>query len=307
MEYIRNTTNIEITAPTAITLGKFDGLHTGHQYLFEHLYEKGAQGYQTVVFTFDRPPRDEIEHCEHDVLSTTKEKEYLFRKAGVDYLIEFPFTRQVMEMEAEDFIRFLVEKLSMKVVIIGTDFRFGHNRRGDYKMLEEFSKIYDYRVLVVSKKQYQGQDISSSLIRKEITAGNIDVANQLLGYDYFLHGEVLYGNQIGRTIGIPTINLIPQREKKLPPFGVYAVSIQLDGEEYLGIGNVGVKPTIEGKSPAGVEVFIFDFNREIYGKNVKVSFCHWIRPEQKFFSLEDLKHQIEDDIIAARTYFGLSC
>jgi len=303
MIYLKNTTDIVIPYETAITLGKFDGLHMGHQYLFECLYEKKKFGLKTVVFTFDRPPRNEIEHCEHDVLSTTEEKEYLFEHSGVDYLIEFPFTKQVMEMEAEDFIAFLAKKLSMKAVIVGTDFRFGHNRRGDYHMLQKFSDIYGYDVYVVNKKQYMGEDISSSFIRREISAGRIETANELLGYYYFLQGEVLYGNQIGRTIGFPTINLIPQKEKKLPPFGVYAVLVEVDGVKHKGIANVGVKPTIGRQNPAGVETFIFDFDRELYGKTVKVYFLHCIRREQKFDSINKLKEQINVDLENTKDYF----
>lgn len=305
MKYFRNTTDIVISQPTAITLGKFDGLHTGHQYLFECLYERKKDGLKTVVFTFDKPPRDEIEHCEHDVLSTTEEKAYLFERSGVDYFVEFPFNKEVMEMEAEDFIAFLVEKLFMKAVVVGNDFRFGHNRRGDYRMLQEYGKRYGYETRVVNKKQYNNEDISSSLIRKEITAGNIELANELLGYSYFVKGEVRYGNQIGRTIGFPTINLIPQKEKKLPPFGVYAVEVEIGDECYKGIANVGVKPTIDKPSEAGAETHIFGFDGDLYGKMVKVSFLHWIRPEQKFANIEELKEQINKDMTEVLEYFGL--
>lgn len=306
MEYIRNTTNIEIPYATAITLGKFDGLHTGHQYLFECLYKRKEENLKTVVFTFDRPPRNEIEHCEHDVLSTTEEKAYLFEQSGVDYFVEFPFTKEVMEMEAEDFILFLYQKLSMRVVIVGTDFRFGHNRRGDYHMLQQFGKQYGFEVQVVEKKQYKGEDISSSLIRQEISAGRLEIANELLGYPYFVSGEVLYGNQIGRKIGFPTVNLVPQQEKKLPPFGVYAVSVEINKVKYNAIANVGVKPTIDKISPAGVEAYIFDFDGDLYGKNIKVSFLHCVRKELHFQSLEDLKQQINTDINNVLNYFKSS-
>ncbi len=303
MKYFRNTTNIEIPFATAITLGKFDGLHTGHQYLFEHLYKRKQDGLKTVVFTFDRPPRDEIEHCQHDVLSTTEEKAYLFEKSGVDYFIEFPFNKEVMLMEGEDFVRFLVNKLSMKAVIVGNDFRFGHNRRGDYHMLQQMGEEYGFEVQVVDKKKYNGQDVSSSLIREEISEGHMDIAKELLGYPYFIQGTVQYGNQIGRKIGFPTINLIPQKEKKLPPFGVYAVYVEIGKEVYKGISNVGVKPTIDKPTVAGAETYIFDFGQDVYGKNVKVSFLHWIRPEMKFQSVDELKKQIERDIDDVEEYF----
>lgn len=303
MEYFRNTTDIRITQDTAITLGKFDGLHTGHQYLLEHLNKRKKDGLKTVIFTFDRPPRNEIEHCEHDVLSTIEEKEYIFSASGIDYLIEFPFNRQVMCMEAEDFIQFLAEKLSMKAVIVGSDFRFGYKRRGDYEMLQKFSEKYGYQVEVVEKKKYMGEDISSTFVRREISEGRIEIANELLGYSYFLQGEILHGNQIGRKIGIPTINLIPPREKKLPPFGVYAALIELDNRTYKGIANVGVKPTVGQKSPAGVETHIFDFNENIYGHEARVRFLHWVRPEKKFDSFEALTTQINEDIQDTKKYF----
>ena len=303
MKYFKNTTDIKISEATAVTLGKFDGLHSGHQYLFECLYEKKEDGLKTVVFTFDKPPRDEIEHCKHDVLSTTEEKAYLFEQSGVDYFVEFPFTKDVMEMEAEDFISYLVSHLSMKAVVVGTDFRFGHHRRGDYKMLLEQGERLGFKTYVVDKKQYMGQDISSSLIREKLSEGNLEVANELLGYPYFIKGEVKYGNQIGRTIGFPTINLVPEKEKKLPTFGVYAVDIEIEGKKYFGISNVGVKPTINKVSDAGAETFIFDFNEDLYGKKVKVSFLHFIRGEKKFQNIDELKIQIDADIKEVREYF----
>lgn len=303
MKYIRNTVDFQIEEDTVISLGKFDGIHRGHELLMERLAEKKREGLKAAIFTFDIPPRRNVQHVEAKVLTTNEEKMHIFEEMGIDYLIECPFTEEVMHMEPEDFIRMLVERLHVKCIVAGEDFRFGHNRRGDYRMLQEYAGKFGYEALILKKMKEDARDISSTFVREEIAAGNIEKANHLLGYRYFVKGMVKHGNQIGRTIGIPTINLIPPEEKLLPPFGVYVSEVVIGEERYQGVTNVGCKPTIEGNNPVGVETYLLDFHENVYDRIVTVEFISKIRAEHKFENIEALKEQMENDIAYAEAYF----
>ena len=303
MIYIKNTTDFEIMEPTVISLGKFDGIHRGHEVLMEKLSEKKENGWKAAIFTFDIPPRKNVEHVETKVLTTNEEKSHLFEVMGIDYLVECPFTKEIMCMEPEDFIRMLVTKLSVKCIVAGKDFHFGHNRRGDYQMLIKYAEIYGYEAVILPKIQEDDRDISSTYVREEILAGNIEKANHLLGYHYFVQGAVKHGNRIGRTIGIPTINLIPSEEKLLPPFGVYVTEVYIEEKKYHGVTNVGCKPTIKGDHPVGVETHLLDFKEDVYDQVVTVEFLKRVRPEKKFGGMEELKEQMVNDIAFARNFF----
>ncbi len=305
MIYLRGTTEFQIEEPTVMTFGKFDGIHRGHKMLLDTLLDKKKDDYKAVVFTFDIPPRKEVSNDEGAVLTTNEEKLHIFENLGIDYVVECPFTAEIRNMEAVDFIKMIVDKLHVKFMVVGTDFHFGHNRTGDYKLLMEYAEVFGYEVQVVEKMQCDGRDISSTFVREEIKAGNIEKANELLGVPYFIQGIVEHGNQIGRTIGFPTINLIPEEEKLLPPFGVYVTKVFIGGEEYCGVTNVGRKPTIEGDNPIGVETNVLDFSDDVYNSTVEVEFLHGIRGETKFESIDALKAQLQQDIKIARIYFGL--
>ena len=198
-------------------------------------------------------------------------------------------------MEAEDFISMVSKRFNVKCFVAGTDCRFGHNRVGDHLMLEKLALKYGYECKVVKKLQYEGEDISSTRIRNLLEEGNLEKANILLGYPYFVMGEIKDGRKLGRTIGFPTINLIPEKDKLLPPNGVYATKIVIDDVTYRGMTNVGYKPTVEGKNLLGIETNIFDFHEDVYGKTALVRFEKFMRPEKKFPSLEALRNAIEQD------------
>lgn len=303
MQYIKGTTEFHIEEDTVISLGKFDGIHRGHELLMDYLLQKKALGKKVVVFTFDIPPRKTVYGEEKvKVLTTNEEKMHLFEHMGVDYLIECPFVPEIMHMEPEDFIKMIVEQLHVKAIVSGKDFRFGHNRRGDYKLLEDYAPVFGYEVEVVEKVKEDGSDISSTRIRKEVENGNIEKANHLLGYRFFVQGEIVHGRQIGRTIQVPTINVIPSEEKLLPPFGVYVTENQIGAESYFGITNVGCKPTIEGDNPVGVETHLLEFSNDVYGAFVKTEFIKRVRPEMKFPSVEALREQLMQDIGYAKNY-----
>lgn len=302
MEYIRGTTSIRIQEPTVISLGKFDGLHMGHKLLLTEMLRKKQDGLAAVMFTFDIPPKVLVEGGQSGVLTTNAEKEAVFSRTGIDYLIEYPFTHRVRSMEPEDFVRMLAERLNVKCIVAGRDFHFGHNRSGDYKTLERLAPIYGYETIIVEKKQYENRDISSTFIREEIKAGHMERANMLLGYEYFIRGTVVHGRRIGHELGFATVNLLPPAEKLLPPFGVYASRVMIGGRWRNGISNVGRKPTIEGENPVGIETHIFDFQEDLYGKEIDVALLSFLRSERKFNSLTELKAQMTRDVEAGSLY-----
>ena len=304
MKYIRQTLDFLIEESTVVTLGKFDGLHRGHELLMQKLMEVSKEkNYASVVFTFDIPPKSKVDDVSCKVLTTNEEKQHVFEISGVDYLIECPFTQEVMCMEPKAFIEWIVTRLHMKCVVVGDDFRFGHNRQGDYRTLLECEKEYGYKTIVVKKMQEDGRDISSTFVREEIAKGNIQKANHLLGYEYFVKSHVIHGNRIGRTIGIPTINMQFSKEKLLPPNGVYVSKVTIDDNTYMGVTNVGSKPTVSESGVVGVETYIIDFCQDVYDKTVVVSFLEFIRAEKKFASIEELKQQMLSDIAFTKNYY----
>lgn len=307
MKYIKNTTDFYISEETAVSLGKFDGIHRGHECLLRYLKEKKKDGLLSLVFTFDIPPARGIGAGEPVKEITTKEEKLsLFEKHGVDYVLECPFTPEIRHMEPEDFVDMLARRLNVKSIAVGTDFRYGYNRRGDYRLLQELSSIYGYKVMVMDKVKEGGTDISSTRVREEIAAGRIERANELLGYRYFMQGVVAHGNAMGGAVlGVPTANLVIPEEKLLPPFGVYATRTTICGQEkqYFGITNVGAKPTVSGNNPVGAETHLFNFEGDIYGQVIKVEFDTMERTEQKFSSLEALKRQLLQDIQFGVNYY----
>ena len=308
MEYIKQSMTFEIEGPTVLSLGKFYGLHRGHELMMEYMREKKQeqQNLKAAVFTFDVPPSEQTQNLQMQVLTTSQEKARLFEENGIDYLIECPFTREIMCMEPEEFIERIVKNLHVKDIVVGTDFRFGYKRRGDYQMLKQYAPQYGYQLKVMPKMQEEGRDISSTYIREEIAAGHIEKAHRLLGYPFFVEGNVLHGRKLGKAVlGIPTINLIPPSEKLLPPMGVYVTSTEYAGKHYPGITNVGCKPTIQGENPIGVETHLFDISEDMYGRMVRVSFLKRVRPEQRFDSLDALKAQMEQDIQYGKVYFDI--
>ena len=301
MKYITKTLDFKIEEPTAVTLGKFDGLHRGHELLM-HTVQECKEMYQvaSVAFTFDIPPRNKVEEIVANVLTTNDEKQYIFEKQGIDYLIECPFTSEVMSMEHKDFIAWIATSLNMKYVVVGDDFRFGHKRAGDYHTLQEYETVYGYKTIVLDKLKDSNRDISSTYVREKIADGNIRKANELLGYHYFIKSEILHGKKLGRRIGMPTINMILPEHKLLPPNGVYVTEVLVEGKTYMGVTNVGCKPTVSEERIVGVETYIDNFNQDLYGEKIVVSFLEFIRPQMKFASIEELKAQMASDIQVAR-------
>ncbi len=305
MIYSTQVPRLEEGIRSAVTLGKFDGLHRGHQKLIQHIKEEQSQGMKAVVFTFDVPPRARILHTPPKFLLTYEERRELAEGMGIDILAECPFTDQLMHMEPEAFVKeYLVDRLHAAYLAVGVDFRFGYQRQGTPKLLQEFGKKYGFVTEIVEKEKLGDRDISSTYVREELEKGNMEKVNELLGYPYFTRGEIVHGRQLGRTIGIPTANLIPPPIKKVPPKGVYITKSVIDGQIYQGITNVGYKPTVK-ENFLGVETYLFSCNRDLYGQEAEVRFYRYLRPEVKFSSIQELKKQMERDIEKGREYFTL--
>lgn len=281
---------------TAVTLGKFDGIHLGHRRLVsEILKSRSENGYETVLFSFD------TSNISNQMSVTTKkERMLLCEEAGIDNVIFYPVNKITMAMKPEIFIKdVIVNRLGAKVVVTGGDFCFGNGRSGNVEMLAKYAACYGYRLIVVDSVMQNGEKVSSSNIKECIGQGKIEQANRMLGYSYFVYGKVVKGNQIGRTIDTKTVNVFPEKNKVLMPNGVYKTNIIIDGEKYKSITNVGECPTVRNNREITVETHVFDFNREIYDSYVKIEFEKYIREERKFLNLEDLKRQILLDISQA--------
>lgn len=296
MQYVRGIENYTCENSTAITLGKFDGLHKGHQKLIKQVEKYANEEIKSVVFSFDMLPFFEKIGKQKHVLMTRKEK-YLCLEDRVDYLIDCPFVERIYTMEAERFIKeILIRKFHAKYVVVGTDFRFGYQKKGDINLLEKYQQQYGYKLIVIEKQKYAGREISSTFIKEEVREGHMERVQELLGYPYTIEGVVEFGEQLGRKLGFPTMNIIPVKEKLLVPNGVYASSVILEGKEYKGISNVGCKPTVSDKGMNLVETFLFDYTGNAYGKEIQVRLYKFIRKEKVFSSIEELKKQMCLDI-----------
>ncbi len=279
---------------TAVCIGKFDGLHSGHQLLLDSIRE--SVDLTKVLFTF------RFSDSKH--IYSSEEKRYLAEKLGIEVYIDRPFDEELSHMKPQAFLEdILIRQCGAKVISVGEDFRFGYKRQGDVAFLKKYSSVYGYELKVFPKKKMCGEPVSSTRIREKLEKGSIETVNQLLGHPYFIYGEVCRGNQIGRTIQMPTVNQLPEQEKLLPPYGVYASRIHTQYGEYIGVTNVGVKPTIPGENRVGVETYIMDFDREIYGEMICVELFAFLRGERKFSGLDTLKIQLEEDKKNAYLFF----
>ena len=278
---------------TAVALGKFDGFHRGHQLLLQQV-----RAWQQTGLTFS-PAGRQIGSAKH--IDSQEEKLRLAEHTGVQILLEYPFSETFAAMSPEAFVRtILVGQLGVKAVAVGSDFRFGSHRAGDARQLQALGEQYQFQVKIFDKLREENVDISSSVIRNAIEAGNMERVTACLGRGYTISGTVVHGQRLGHTIGIPTANQTVPEDKLTPPYGVYAARIHYGQELYYGIANLGCKPTVSEKAKVGLETYIFDFNQDIYGEYLEVELCHFLRAEQKFDTLDALVTQMQTDIERAK-------
>ena len=288
---------------TVVCLGKFDGIHKGHRLLIETIKSYKSQGLETVVFNFALHPYTLFSKGDAKLIDTMEEKVEKLESLGVDTLVSFPFTQETANIEAVDFIKeILVKKIDAKVIVVGKDCHFGRKRQGDVQLLREYAEKYNYKVVALEKLLVDDQLVSSTRVRKKIQKGYMETVTKLLGVPYAVKGEVLHGKQLGRTIGMPTINQAVSENKILPPKGVYVSRVYLENGIYGGITNLGTKPTVSGENQIGVETHIFDFDGDLYGKIVKTELLYYVRGEQKFNTLEELKTQMHKDMEFGKKY-----
>jgi riboflavin kinase/FMN adenylyltransferase len=300
MQVHRNIEELPAFRNAVITIGTFDGVHMGHRQIIQKLKEEAAAiNGETVIITFHPHPRKIVSSAILGIrlINTLDEKISLLEQLGVDHLVIVPFTEAFANQPAEDYIRdFLVKKCKPHTIIIGYDHRFGRDRQGDYVLLEERAPAYNYTLKEIPKHILDNISISSTNIREDILHNRIETANKLLGYEFFFSGEVVHGDKLGRQLGYPTANLkINNEEKIIPGNGIYAVYGELEGSNrYKGMMSIGFRPTVDGKKRV-IEVNLFDFNEQIYGRELRVYVKKYLRAEVKFESLEKLVKQIDLD------------
>ncbi|EEG73233.1 bifunctional riboflavin kinase/FAD synthetase [[Clostridium] hylemonae] len=307
MQYIKGLEAYEADGRSAVTLGKFDGLHLGHKKLTDMVKEYGRQDdIKSIVCAFDMSVLWEKKGISREVLMTKDERKNHLEEE-VDCLVDCPFTEEFSRMEAEEFIENVICNIFRAAyVVVGTDFRFGHGKRGDIHMLQAYARKYDYELIVIEKERREGHIISSTYIKQILKEGNMPFVCELLGYPYGLQGVVEHGKKLGRRLGFPTFNVAPAREKVMPPNGVYLNRVQVDGVWYDGIANIGVKPTVSDEERLLVESYLFDYSGDAYGKEVQIELLEFCRPEQKFADVEEMKKCVAGDIAFGRQYFEMA-
>lgn len=288
-----------------VTSGTFDGVHLGHQKILNRIREiaRSIQG-ETVLITFWPHPRLVLYPAEHNLrlLSTFEEKTKMLRQFGIDHLITIPFTQEFSQMSSQEFIqKVLIEAIQTKKLVIGYDHRFGKNREGSFEYLKANSSTFGFELEEISRQDVEEIAVSSTKIRKALESGDVKTAESCLGRPYELNGLVIKGQQIGRSIGFPTANIhIPNDYKLIPKDGVYAVEAFVDGTLYKAMLNIGNRPTVDGTKKT-VEANLFDFQGDLYDKQITVYFHEFLREERKFESLEALKNQLVQDQKSARS------
>tara|TARA_R110000868_G_scaffold203318_1_gene451112 strand:+ start:4035 stop:4991 length:957 start_codon:yes stop_codon:yes gene_type:complete len=290
---------------TILTLGTFDGVHVGHKKILERIIQNTAnKKYESLVLTFFPHPRMVLqEHSEIKLLNTIPEKINLLEKIGIENLVIHPFDETFSRLTAEEFVStVLVDQFHIHKIIIGHDHRFGRNRTANIEDLINFGKQYGFEVEQISVQEINDLSVSSTKIRNALLEGNMDLANEYLGYDYFLTGTIFKGKQLGRTIGFPTANLnIEENYKLIPLNGVYIVKSTIDQKTVYGMMNIGFNPTVKGES-LSIEIHYLDFDADLYNQKISVSILKYLRPEEKFDSIDTLKKQLQKDKEATTNY-----
>lgn len=307
MVVARSLEELKFDKKSIITVGTFDGVHLGHQEIIKILNSvKQNKGLRSVIVTFDPHPQIVLRNKDKDIkiLSTTDEKIKIFESYGIDLVYVINFTKEFSQTSARDFyIKYLINGVGMTDLVLGYDHMFGKNREGNFDTLAEMAQEFDFNVDKVEEFTFNGAHISSTEIRNFLQTGEIEKANDLLGREYSIEGEVIHGDKRGKELGYPTANLKVDEFKLVPKNGIYAVSVEIGDAKYTGKYNgkyngmmsIGFNPTVSDTDSIKIEVNIFDFDKEIYGKKIKVNFIEYLREEQKFNSLKELTEAMASD------------
>lgn len=303
MEIITNTTDFYLKAETAVALGKFDGVHIGHRRLLDEIIMRKSRGLAACVFTFDPTPAVLFGSSDGRELTSKEEKRLLFERMGIDILIEFPLDAVTAAMPPGIFVaEVLARRMNVRFIAAGNDLSFGAKGAGDAALLRQLGPELGIEVETIDKVCLDGVEVSSTYVRSRVESGHMRTVEQLLGMPYMVAGKVTEGKKLGRKLGFPTVNLLPESGKLMPPNGVYFSKVRHGGKTYRAISNVGYKPTVASERILGVESYLYDFSGTIYGEEIEVYLCEFLRPEQRFESLEALQAQLKKDIAAGAGY-----
>lgn len=298
MKIYNSIYEFETSKKTIVTLGTFDGVHIGHNAILDKICKAAQQeNLESVILTFFPHPRLIVSN-NYDIklLNTIEEKAILLEKKGIQNFIVHPFDKTFSELSPREFVtQVLVDKLNIQKIIIGHDHKFGKDRAADFNDLINFGKEFGFEVEEISAQQINEVSVSSTRIRNALLEGNVSLAKDYLGYPYLLTGNVVKGNQLGRTINFPTANIeIPEDYKLIPKNGVYVVTVNVNNQTVIGMMNIGVKPTL-GENKLSIEVHLLDFDADIYNQKIQVHILEKLREEQKFESFQALQAQLEKD------------
>jgi riboflavin kinase/FMN adenylyltransferase len=305
MKIYRDLKEFQPLHKAVVTIGAFDGVHTGHRKILSRLTElsKLVNG-ESVLITFWPHPRFVLRKNEEPIglLNTLEEKIHLLDSYNIDHLLILNFNEEFARLTADAFIEnILIKSIGTRFIVLGYDHRFGNNREGGIDYLAINKKRFGIESVEIPRQEIESLTISSTLVRNALLEGNVSLANQNLGYPYLLRGFVIEGDRLGRTIGFPTANIfIEEQDKLIPKNGVYAVYAYIEGERYKGMMNIGIRPTVSNDKRRTIEVHIFDFNQDIYGKTVRIELIEYLRNEVKFSGIEALIEQLKKDEIKSR-------
>jgi len=307
MTIISGISDFKIESPTAAAIGKFDGVHLGHKVLIEDIISVSKQkGYKSVIFTFSPSPESFFSGRALRELTTTSEKRKIFESMGIDILIEFPMNKDTAATEPEMFIsKYLCEQMNVKYISAGTDLSFGDKGKGNAELLKKCEEQYGYECHIVDKVMYHNENISSTLVRNIVSEGRMEEAATLLGSPYKISGVVVHGRALGRTLAMPTANVNIPPDKIIGPNGVYFTRVHTPFGIFPGTSNVGVKPTVSDEGFLCIETYLYNFDENLYGEYIEVELLKFSRPEMKFASVEELKKQMECDLLNGREFHGI--
>lgn len=305
MEVIKSF-NINLKNQSVVTIGNFDGIHIGHQKLIETVKSySNKENLTSVIFSFFPHPVSFFSKNEKFYTIFSEEEKILeIQKFDIDLLVQCPFNQEFANLEPEEFAKILFKNLNCKVLIVGEDYYFGKNKKGNYNLLKKIGEEYNAKVIKIEhiKLKNQTEKVSSSKIKEYILQKDISTVNTYLNKSYYVYGEVIDGNKLGKTIGFPTANMLPPENKILLPDGVYITQVEYNSNIYNSITNIGTNPTVFGDKRT-IETFIFDFNKDIYNEKIKVMFYKNIRNQKKFSGIDELKIQINKDVQFAKDFF----